>query len=137
MLLACLDLEGVLLPEIWINVAEKTKIKELKLTTRDISDYDELMQHRLKILKENDITIKLIQTNEKEAELIVKDTGEGIQPENISKIFDPLFTTKPFGEATGLGLSIVQEFVNQFKGSISVTSKPGLTKFTVIMPKAR
>lgn len=83
------------------------------------------------------ITVKLIQSNEKEAELIVEDTGEGIPPENMSKIFDPLFTTKPFGEATGLGLSIVQEFVNQFKGSISVASKPGLTKFTVIMPLAK
>jgi phosphoserine/homoserine phosphotransferase len=55
MILACLDLEGVLLPEIWINVAEKTGIKELRLTTRDISDYDELMNHRLKILKQNDV----------------------------------------------------------------------------------
>jgi DNA-binding LacI/PurR family transcriptional regulator/signal transduction histidine kinase len=80
------------------------------------------------------ITVKLIQSKQKEAELIVEDTGEGISKENISKIFDPLFTTKPFGEATGLGLSIVQEFVNQFNGSISVTSKPGLTKFTVIIP---
>jgi phosphoserine / homoserine phosphotransferase len=55
MILACLDLEGVLLPEIWINVAEKTGIKELRLTTRDISDYDELMNHRIKILKQNNI----------------------------------------------------------------------------------
>lgn len=58
MCIACLDLEGVLLPEIWINVAERTNVKELRLTTRDISDYDELMQHRLKILKENNIKYK-------------------------------------------------------------------------------
>lgn len=38
--IACLDLEGVLVPEIWINVAEKTGIQELRLTTRDISDYE-------------------------------------------------------------------------------------------------
>lgn len=50
MKLICSDLEGVFIPEIWINVAIKTGIEELKLTTRDISDYDELMQHRLKIL---------------------------------------------------------------------------------------
>ncbi len=61
MYLACLDLEGVLIPEIWINVAEKTGIDELKLTTRDISDYDELMTRRLKILKENKLTIDVIQ----------------------------------------------------------------------------
>jgi signal transduction histidine kinase len=80
------------------------------------------------------ITVKFIKSNKKKAELIVEDTGEGILPENMSKIFDPMFTTKPFGEATGLGLSIVQEFVKQFKGTINVTSKPGLTKFTVIFP---
>ena len=58
MIIACLDLEGVLLPEIWINVAEKTNIPKLRLTTRDIKNYDELMQHRLKILKEKNINLK-------------------------------------------------------------------------------
>ena len=43
--IACLDLEGVLIPEIWINFAEKTGIEELKATTRDIPDYDVLMKH--------------------------------------------------------------------------------------------
>ncbi len=51
------DLEGVFLPEIWINVAKKTGIEELKLTTRDISDYDILMSRRLAILKENNLKI--------------------------------------------------------------------------------
>lgn len=60
-MLACLDLEGVLIPEIWINVAEKTGIEKLKLTTRDISDYDELMTMRLNILKENNIKLNDIQ----------------------------------------------------------------------------
>ena len=61
MIVTCLDLEGVLFPEIWINVAEKTGIKELRLTTRDINDYDKLMQHRLKILKEYKIKLSYIQ----------------------------------------------------------------------------
>jgi phosphoserine/homoserine phosphotransferase len=52
------DLEGVFLPEIWINVALKTGIEELKLTTRDISDYDVLMTKRLSILKENNLKIQ-------------------------------------------------------------------------------
>ncbi|MCK4907081.1 MAG: bifunctional phosphoserine phosphatase/homoserine phosphotransferase ThrH [Spirochaetes bacterium] len=60
MITVCLDLEGVIFPEIWINVAEKTGIKELKLTTKDISDYDELMQMRIRILKEKNINIHLI-----------------------------------------------------------------------------
>lgn len=55
------DVEGVFLPEIWINVAKKTGIEELKLTTRDISDYDVLMTRRLSILKENNLKIQDIQ----------------------------------------------------------------------------
>ena len=61
MMLACLDLEGVLLPEIWIKFAEKTGIEELKLTTRDVPDYDKLMQGRLSILREKNLKIQDIQ----------------------------------------------------------------------------
>lgn len=57
----CSDLEGVWVPEVWINVAEKTGIPELRLTTRDIKDYDQLMQHRLKILREKNLTLTDIQ----------------------------------------------------------------------------
>jgi len=60
-MLACLDLEGVLIPEIWIAVAEKTGIKKLRLTTRDIPDYDELMRGRLKILDEHNLKLADIQ----------------------------------------------------------------------------
>jgi len=58
---ACLDLEGVLVPEIWINVAERTGIDELRATTRDIPDYDVLMRQRLKILDENNLKLADIQ----------------------------------------------------------------------------
>ena len=61
MIVACLDLEGVLVPEIWIAFAEKTGIEKLRLTTRDIPDYDELMRGRLKILNENNLKISDIQ----------------------------------------------------------------------------
>ena len=54
----CSDLEGVFVPEIWINVAQKTGIEELKLTTRDISDYDVLMKRRIAILDEHGLKIK-------------------------------------------------------------------------------
>ncbi|MBN1788947.1 MAG: bifunctional phosphoserine phosphatase/homoserine phosphotransferase ThrH [Bacteroidales bacterium] len=57
----CSDLEGVWVPEVWINVAERTGIPELRLTTRDIKNYDELMQHRLKILRERNLTLLDIQ----------------------------------------------------------------------------
>ena len=61
MYIVCSDLEGVFIPEIWINVAEKTGISELRLTTRDISDYDVLMRKRLEILKENHLKLSDIQ----------------------------------------------------------------------------
>jgi phosphoserine/homoserine phosphotransferase len=60
-MMACLDLEGVLVPEIWIAFAEKTGIKELRLTTRDIPDYDQLMKGRLKILDERNLKLSDIQ----------------------------------------------------------------------------
>jgi len=59
--LACLALEGVLIPEIWIAFAEKTGIEELKATTRDIPDYDVLMKQRLRILDENGLKLPDIQ----------------------------------------------------------------------------
>jgi len=70
MFMICLDLEGIFTPEIWINIAKKTGIEELKLTTRDISDYDELMKNRIRILKERHITLKDIQKIINEMELL-------------------------------------------------------------------
>ena len=61
MIIACLDLEGVLVPEIWIAFAEKTGIEKLRLTTRDIPDYNELMRGRLEILNENNLLLSDIQ----------------------------------------------------------------------------
>jgi phosphoserine/homoserine phosphotransferase len=62
MYIVCCDLEGVFVPEIWINVAEKTGIPELRLTTRDISDYDVLMKKRLGILERENLKIYDIQS---------------------------------------------------------------------------
>ncbi len=59
--LACLDLEGVLIPEIWIDFANRTGIEELKATTRDIPDYDVLMKQRLRLLSENNLGLPDIQ----------------------------------------------------------------------------
>jgi phosphoserine/homoserine phosphotransferase len=59
--IACLDLEGVLIPEIWIAFAEETGIEALKATTRDIPDYDVLMQQRLRILDEHGLGLNEIQ----------------------------------------------------------------------------
>ena len=61
MIIAALDLEGVFVPEIWVNVAAVTGIEELRLTTRDVPDYDELMRYRLRILDEHGLTLGDIQ----------------------------------------------------------------------------
>jgi len=69
-------------------------------------------------------------------ELQVSDHGSGILPENLLKIFDPMFSTKPFGSSTGLGLTIVHDItVEEFGGSIDVSSKPGQgATFTIRLP---
>ena len=69
MLVVCLDLEGVLMPEVWVDVAERTGIPELRRTTRDDPDYDKLMKYRLDILDANGLTIDDI-----------TDVIEGMQP---------------------------------------------------------
>ncbi|MCB0970015.1 MAG: bifunctional phosphoserine phosphatase/homoserine phosphotransferase ThrH, partial [Acidimicrobiales bacterium] len=59
--IVCLDLEGVLVPEIWIAVAERTGIDELRRTTRDEPDYDVLMRYRLDLLSQHGLTLSAIQ----------------------------------------------------------------------------
>ena len=59
--IAVLDMEGVVTPEIWIAVAEATGVEGLRLTTRDIADYDELMRHRLRLLQKHSISLSQIQ----------------------------------------------------------------------------
>jgi phosphoserine/homoserine phosphotransferase len=61
MYVICSDLEGVFVPEVWINVADKTGIPELRLTTRDVADYNVLMKQRIKILAEHGLKLKDIQ----------------------------------------------------------------------------
>jgi len=56
MKIACLDFEGVLVPEIWVNLAEQTNIEELRVTTRDIADYDELMRFRLDLMAKHGLS---------------------------------------------------------------------------------
>lgn len=76
MFITCLDLEGVLVPEIWVEFAEVTGIEELKKTTRDEPDYDKLMEYRLGILREHNLGIKEIQ-----------ETIEKIEPMEGAKEF--------------------------------------------------
>lgn len=61
MKIVCLDMEGVLTPEIWIHVAKRTRIQELNLTTRDVKDYRELMDRRVEICSRHGVTLEIIQ----------------------------------------------------------------------------
>lgn len=66
--------------------------------------------------------------------ITIQDTGMGIEPENINKIFDAFFTTKTAGEGSGLGLYIIKKIIDKHSGEISVKSQPGCTVFTVLLP---
>jgi signal transduction histidine kinase len=66
----------------------------------------------------------------------IEDTGAGMTPEVMKRIFDPFYTTKPVGKGTGLGLSVTQSIIGRHQGSISVASTPGLgTTFTLQLPQ--
>jgi two-component system, NtrC family, sensor kinase len=70
-----------------------------------------------------------------EAVVRITDTGKGMGPETLAKIFTPFFTTKPAGQGTGLGLSICYVIIGRHKGHIDVESEPGRgTTFTVRLP---
>lgn len=82
---------------------------------------------------EGTLTISTFHRNDKVI-VQISDSGKGIPPENIDRIFQPFFTTKPAGEGSGLGLDIVQKIVAKHQGKINVTSQPGKTTFTVSLP---
>jgi signal transduction histidine kinase len=64
----------------------------------------------------------------------IGDTGDGIPPGKLQRIFEPFFTTKGVGEGSGLGLDTVRRIVDKHQGSIRVESKPGDTRFVVLIP---
>ncbi len=68
----------------------------------------------------------------------VADTGFGMGPEVVAKAFDPFFTTKPTGQGTGLGLSMLDDFIKQSNGHVHIESEPGLgTTFRIYLPRCR
>ena len=81
------------------------------------------------------ITVRTNQVDDNHVGISFTDTGGGISKENLSRIFDPGFTTKGAGVGTGLGLSIVHQIIRDHNGSINVSSEIGKgTTFTIILP---
>ena len=99
----------------------------LNLITNSIDAHEEKSYGSIHIRTRTD--------GEKDVEVVVADTGNGISRENRDKIFDPFFTTKPVGRGTGLGLSICYSTIKQLGGNISVKSEFGKgTEFTLTLP---
>lgn len=105
--------------------------------------YDELNQvwtnliHNALQAMENKGTLTIEATQQEgNVAVVIADSGTGISPEIMPKIFQPFFTTKPPGEGSGLGLDIVKKIIDKHHGKIEVDSVPGQTKFTVFIPIA-
>jgi signal transduction histidine kinase len=84
--------------------------------------------------------IKLSTSSSEDGSLVVEvvDTGIGIAPENVAKIYDPFYTTKGVGRGTGLGLAVSYGIVQEHGGHIGVDSTPGRgTSFRITLPSAR
>lgn len=82
-----------------------------------------------------ELTIETKLIDQKHIGIIVSDTGVGMAPDVLEKVYDPFFTTKPIGQGTGLGLSMVHGFVKQAGGDIGITSAPGKgTTVTLLLP---
>ena len=119
----CLDMEGVLTPEIWKYVAKETGIDELKLTTRDISDYDVLMKRRLQILKDHGITLKYIQNVISKMDLLpgAKEFMDWLRSNSQVLILSDTFIEfgQPFMEKLGYPTLLCHHLEVDEKGMIS------------------
>ena len=123
MYVICLDLEGVLVPEIWVAFAEESGIPELKKTTRDEPDYDKLMSWRLDILREHGLGLKEIQETISRIDPLpgAKDFLDKLRENNQVIIISDTFTqfAKPLMEKLGWPTIFCNELVVAENGEIT------------------
>ncbi|WP_017305215.1 trifunctional serine/threonine-protein kinase/ATP-binding protein/sensor histidine kinase [Spirulina subsalsa] len=99
-----------------------------------IQVWTNLIHNGIQAMKnQGDLRIRVL-TIEDEVLVQIEDSGQGIPVEIQDRIFEPFFTTKPAGEGSGLGLDIVKKIIEKHRGTLSFTSQPGKTVFTVALP---
>ena len=123
MFITCLDLEGVLVPEIWVAFAEESGIEELKKTTRDEPDYNKLMAWRLDVLRKNGLGIKEIQETISKIDplLVAKEFLDTLRSESQVVIISDTFTqfAQPLMKKLGWPTIFCNELVIDEDGKIS------------------
>ncbi len=121
--IVCFDMEGVFTPEIWVNVALKTGIESLKITTRDEPDYDKLMKFRIGILEENGITLKYIQDVISSLDLLegAKEFFDSVRKLSQAIVVTDSFVefAMPFIEKMGKPLVLCHNLVIDDRGMIT------------------
>lgn len=123
MYITCLDLEGVLAPEIWIEFSQVSGLPELKLTTRDEPDYDKLMNYRIDILKKNGLGLNEIQDTIKKIELLpgAKDFLDELRSKTQVVIISDTFTqfANPIMDKLGWPTILCNELIVAPDGEIT------------------
>jgi phosphoserine / homoserine phosphotransferase len=123
MKMICFDMEGVFTPEIWVNVALKTGIDALKITTRDEPDYDKLMHYRLEILEKHGITLAEIQEVIRGLDLLpgAREFFDGVRDMNQAVIVTDSFVefAMPFIEKLGRPLVMCHNLETDSRGMIT------------------
>jgi phosphoserine/homoserine phosphotransferase len=123
MKIVCFDMEGVFTPEIWVNVAIRTGIDELKITTRNEPDYDKLMNYRICILKKHGITLQYIQKIISSLDLLpgAREFFDRIRATNQAIVVTDSFVefAMPFIEKLGRPLVFCHSFETDNKGMIT------------------
>ncbi|MEI6061108.1 MAG: [Fe-Fe] hydrogenase large subunit C-terminal domain-containing protein [Bacteroidota bacterium] len=139
------SIDSVIIPE-GVHIRLNSKVSD----PIAMLDYDQMTQVFTNLLKNaieampelGEIVFDLSDSNE-QLTMSITDSGTGIQPENMDKLFTPFFTTKGIGKGTGLGLPIIYGIVKMHKGDVKVTSNinpasgPTGTTFTIVLPRKR